>query len=88
MLVPWLLLAAPVVAALLLWGTWGLFAVAGAIALVEYLSLRRTQRFSDRVWRTVGRGRRSMEARAADGLYLLAAVAGIVVLVVAVLDRL
>jgi hypothetical protein len=85
MLAPWLLLAAPVVAAVLLWGTWGWFAGAGAIAVVQYLSFRRTQRFSDRVWRTVGRGRRSREARAADSVYLLSVIAGIVVLVVAVI---
>ncbi len=88
MLTPWLLLAAPVIAAALFWGTWAGVALAAAIAVVQFLSFRRTERFSSRVWRAVGHGRRSREARAADGLYLVSVVAGLAVLVVAVIGRL
>ena len=84
MLAPWLLLAAPVLAAILFWGSWAWVAVAGAIAIVQFLAFRRTERFSARVWRTVGRGRRSREARAADTVYLLTVIAGLFVLGVAV----
>lgn len=87
MLTPWLLLAAPVAAAVLFWGSWAWCAVAVAITVVQYLSLRRTEQFSARVWRTVGRGRRSRRARSADGLYLLTTVAGLVVLAAAVVGR-
>jgi len=88
MLTPWILLAAPVVAALLFWGDWAWVAVAGAVAVAQFLSFRRTERFSDRVWRTVGHGRRSREARAADGLYVVTMVAGVVLLALAVISRL
>jgi len=88
MLTPWILLAAPVVAAVLFWGMWAAVAVAAAIAAVQFLSFRRTERFTARVWRTVGRGRRSREARAADGLYLVSVVAGLAVLALAVVGRL
>ncbi|MCU1483886.1 MAG: hypothetical protein JWN67_632 [Actinomycetia bacterium] len=87
MLLPWLLLAAPVVAAVLLWGDWAWVAVALAIAAVQFLALQRTQRFSARVWRTIGIGRRSRAARGAEALYLVAVVAGLAVLVLAVLRR-
>lgn len=88
MLTPWLLLAAPVIAAVVFWGAWAGVALAAAIAVVQFLSFRHTERFSSRVWRTVGHGRRSREARAAGGLYLVSVVAGLAVLVVAVLGRL
>ena len=83
MLLPWLLLAAPVVAAALFWGEWLAFAVCVAVALAELQALRQTERFSSRVWRTVGRGTKGRQARAADGVYLLVAVAGVLLLVVA-----
>ncbi len=88
MLAPWILLAAPVVAAVLFWGTWAAVAVAVAIAVVQFLSFRRTERFTARVWRTVGHGRRSQEARAADGIYLVSVVAGLVALAIAVVGLL
>ena len=87
MLTPWLLLAAPVIAAALFWGAWVAVGLALVIAIVQFLSFRRTEQFSSRVWRTVGHGRRSREARAADGLYLVSVVAGLAVFVVAVLGR-
>lgn len=88
MLTPWLLLAAPLVAAVLWWGQWAWFAVAVVVAAVEYLAFRQTERFSSRVWRTVGVGHRSRKARTADGLYLLTVVAGLVLLGAALLTRL
>jgi len=87
MLTPWLLLAAPVAAAALWWGTWVWVVVAAAIAAVQYLAFRRTERFSARVWRTVGMGRRSRQARTADTVYIAAVIAGIAVLVAALYQR-
>jgi hypothetical protein len=83
-LVPLLLLAAPLVAAALAWGSWGAFAVCLLIALVQYQSLRHTEQFSTRIWRTVGKGRRGRQARAAEVAYLLSAAAGVIVLVVVI----
>ena len=88
MLAPWVLLAAPVLAAVLFWGKWAAVAIAVAIAVVQFLSFRRTERFSARVWRTVGHGRRSQEARAADAVYLVSVVAGLVALAIAVVGLL
>ena len=87
MLTAWLLLAAPILAAALLWGEpigWVALAVAGA----EYLAFRRTERFRERVWRVVRVGRRARQAHAAETLYLVLAVAGVGVVVWAVVDRL
>jgi hypothetical protein len=50
--------------------------------VLEYVAFRRTERFSARVWRTVGVGRRHRQARVNEGLYLLTVVAGIALLVV------
>ena len=88
MLTPWILLGAPVAAALLFWGDWAWVAVAIAVAVAQFLSFRRTERFSSRVWRTVGHGRRSREARAADGLYLVTVVVGLVLLALSIVSRL
>ena len=87
MLVPLLLLAAPLVAAALAWGRWGAFAVCLLIALVEYQSLRHTEQFSTRIWRTIGKGAKGRQARAAEVVYLLSAVAGVLALIVVVLTR-
>lgn len=80
-LVGYLLLAAPVLAAYLFWGSWGWVAAALVVAVVEYLTLRRAERFSARIWRTIGIGRRSRRARGAEGAYVLSAVAGVALLV-------
>ena len=85
MLVPLVLLAAPVVAAGLFWGRWAGFAAAVLVAAVQLQALRQTEQFSDRIWRVVGRGRRARRARGADALYVASAVAGVVLLVVALL---
>lgn len=62
-------------------------AAAAAVALVEYLALRRTQRFSARIWRTIGIGRRSKGARTSEGLYIIAVAAGFGVLVLGLVRR-
>ena len=86
MVVPWLLLAAPVVAALLFWGTWAAVIVCAVVAVAELQSFRRTERFSSRVWRAVGAGTKGRQARAAEVVYLLTAAAGVLLLVVAIVS--
>ena len=86
MIVAYLLLAAPVVGAALFWGSWDWVAAAAAVAILEYATLQRSQRFSARVWRSVRVGRRSSRERATESLYVIAAVAGVVLLVMAVLS--
>lgn len=84
MIVAYLLLAAPLASAALFWGSWGWVAAAAAVAVIEYATLQRSQRFSARVWRSVGVGRRSSRERAAETLYVISAVAGVALLAVAV----
>jgi hypothetical protein len=84
---PWLLLAAPVVAALLFWGTWAAVAVCVVVALVEVQAFRRTERFGSRVWRAIGKGAKGREARAAEVVYLLTAVAGVLLLLASIVVR-
>ena len=86
MIVALLLLAAPVVAALLFWGTWGWVALAVVTAAVEYASLQRSQRFSARFWRSVGVTRRSQRERGVEIVYLISAAVGVVLLVVSLLS--
>jgi hypothetical protein len=85
---PWLLLAAPVVAAVLFIGSWVAFAVCLVVALAELQSFRQTERFSSRVWRAVGKGTKGRQARGAEVVYLLSAVAGVLLLVIALLANL
>jgi hypothetical protein len=85
-LVAYLLLAAPVVAAVLFWGSWGWVAVAVGVAAVEYAALQRSQRISAKFWRTVGMTKRSTRERGVELLYLVSAAAGVAVLVVALLS--
>jgi hypothetical protein len=80
-IVAYLLLAAPVVGALLLWGAWGWVAVAAVVAAVEYAALQRSQRFSARFWRSVGVTRRSKRERGVEIVYVLSAALGVVILV-------
>jgi len=81
-----LLLAAPVVAALLFWGSWAWVAASVLVAGVEYATLQRSQRFSARFWRSVGVTRRSRQERGVEIVYLLSAAVGVVVLVIALLQ--
>jgi MFS superfamily sulfate permease-like transporter len=80
-----LLLAAPVVAALLFWGEWPWVAVAVVVAAVEYATLQRSQRFSARFWRSVGVTKRSQRERGVEVVYLISAACGVVLLVVSLL---
>ena len=82
--VAYLVLAAPVVATILFWRSWGWLAAAAAVAVVEYATLKRSQRISARWWRSVRFGRRSRHERSAESIYMLTAVAGIGLLAVAV----
>jgi hypothetical protein len=78
------LLAAPIAAAVLSWGSWGWAAAAGAVAVVEYATLRHSQRFSARVWRSAPIGRRHRDERAIESVYVVAALAGVALFVRAV----
>ncbi len=82
MIVAYLLLAAPVVAALLFWGSWGWVAVAVVTAAVEYAALQRSQRFSARFWRSVGVTQRSKRERGVEIVYVISAAVGVVLLIV------
>jgi hypothetical protein len=82
-----LLLAAPVMAAVLFWGSWAAVAICVLVALVELQSFRTTERLGSRVWRAVGKGAKSRQARAAEVVYLLTAVAGFLLLIAALLNR-
>jgi hypothetical protein len=84
----YLLLAAPVLAAVLFWGSWGGLAAAAVVAVVEFITLRRSQRFSARVWRSIRVGRRSSRERATESIYVVSVVAGVALLAVAVLATL
>ena len=86
MIVAYLLLAAPVVAALLFWGTWGWVAVAAAAAAVEYATLQRSQRFSARFWRSVGVTQRSRRERGVEIVYVISAAVGVILLIVSLVE--
>ncbi len=85
MIVAYLVLAAPVVAALLFWGSWGWVAAAAVVAAVEYVTLQRAQRFSARLWRSIGMGRRSRRERGTEGVYVISAAIGVALLVASLL---
>jgi hypothetical protein len=80
-----ILLAAPVVAVALFWGSWGWVAASAAIAVVEYATLRRSERFSARVWRSIPIGHRHSRERATESTYVLTAVVGVGLLIGALL---
>ena len=77
------LLAVSVAAILLFWGSWVWMIVAGAVAVVEVVALRRSERFSARVWRNVPLGRRRRQERATETAYVISAAAGVVLFVIA-----
>jgi len=83
-IVVYVVLAAPVVATVLFWGSWGWLVAAAVVAVVEYATQKRSKRFSARLWRSVGVGHRSSRERAMESVYVVAAVAGVVLLGVAV----
>ena len=76
-IVAYLLLAAPVVAVVFFWGAWGWVTAAAVTAAVEYATLQRSQRFSARVWRSVGMTPRSRRERAIETIYVISAVFGV-----------
>jgi ATP-dependent DNA ligase len=86
LIVAYLLLAAPIVSAALFWGSWGWVAAATAVAVLEYATLQRSQRFSARVWRSLRVGRSSSRERDTESLYVITAVAGVALLAIAVLS--
>jgi hypothetical protein len=57
-----------------------------AVAVVEFATLQRSQRFSARVWRSLRVGRRGSRERATESLYVITAVAGVALLAMAVLS--
>lgn len=71
MIVAYVLLAAPVVAAIFFWGAWGWVTTAVVVAAVEYATLRRSKRFSARLWRSVGITARSKLERGIETVYLI-----------------
>jgi hypothetical protein len=85
-IVAYLLLAAPVVAALLFWGTWGWVVVAAVAAAVEYATLQRSQRFSARFWRSVGVTQRSRRERGVEIVYVISAAVGVILLIVSLVE--
>jgi hypothetical protein len=86
LIVAYLLLAAPIASAVLFWGSWGWVVAAVVVAVVEFATLQRSQRFSARVWRSLRVGRRSSRERAAESLYVITAFAGVALLAMAVLS--
>lgn len=85
MIVAYLLLAAPVAAAVRFWGAWPWVAASVVVAMVEYAALQRSQQFSARVWRSIGVGKRSSREQGAERVYVLTAVVGVALLVAALL---
>ena len=86
LIIAYVLLAAPIASAALFWGSWGWVAAAAAVAVAEYATLQRSQRFSARVWRSIRVGSRSSRERSTETLYVITAVAGVALLVMAVLS--
>jgi hypothetical protein len=87
-IVAYLLLAAPVVAALLFWGNWAWVVVAAVVTAVEYATLQRSQRFSARVWRSVGMTQRSKQERGIEAIYVITAALGVVLVIASLVSRL
>ena len=86
MIVTYLILAAPIVAAALFWGSWLWVAIAAVVALVEFLALRRSEQFSARFWRSLGAGRKSRRERGTERVYVVTAIAGGALLVAALVS--
>lgn len=85
-IVAYLLLAAPVVAVALFWGSWGWVAAAAAVAVIEYVTLHRSQQFAARIWRSLRMGRRSSREQNTETLYVISAIAGVALLAIAVVS--
>jgi hypothetical protein len=85
-IVAYLLLAAPLVAAVLLWGSWVLAALALMVFVVEYLALQRSQRFAAHFWRSIGVGRKSRREHGTESVYVASTIAGVFLLAVAIVN--
>jgi hypothetical protein len=79
-------LARAVAAVGLFWGSWAWMVVAAVVAAVEFVSLRRSERFSARIWRSVPAGRRHRREQGAETIYVVSAIAGAVLFVVALVQ--
>ena len=87
MLAALVLLAVAVAAIVLFWGSWVWMTVAVAVAVAELVALRRSERFSARVWRNVPLGRRRRRERATETAYVLSAAAGVILFIAAFIMR-
>jgi hypothetical protein len=67
------------------WGTWAIALVAAGVAIVEYATLERTERFSARLGRIAPSRRRRRREQGLDVVYVVAAVAGVMLFVAGVL---
>jgi hypothetical protein len=85
-IVAYLLLVAPVVAAVLFWGAWGWVAAAAVVAAVQSWSLHRSQRFSARLWRSVAVTQRGRRERGIEVIYVISAALGVALLIGSLLD--
>lgn len=85
MLIAYGLLAAPIIATILSWGTPAWAAASAVVAAIEYAALQRSARFGARVWRSIGFGRRRKKERAAEAVYVVSAAAGVLALLAALL---
>jgi hypothetical protein len=82
-LIALLLVAVALAAVVLFWGAWLWMVVAAAVAIVQIFALRRSERFSARVWRSVPVGRRRQREQGVETAYVVSAVAGVVLFVIA-----
>jgi len=80
-LVALVLVAVALAAVVLFWGAWLWMAVAAVVAVVQVAALRRSERFSARVWRSVPVGRRRQREQSIETAYVVCAVAGVVLFV-------
>ncbi len=81
MVAAYVLLAVPLAAALLSWGAWGWLTAAVVVAAVQYATLRRSERFSARLWRSIAMTARSRRERGIETVYVVSVLAGVGLLV-------
>jgi predicted PurR-regulated permease PerM len=70
----------------LFWGSWAWMVVAAVVAVVEFVALRRSERFSARLWRSVPAGRRHRREQGTETIYVVSAIAGAVLFVIALVQ--
>ena len=86
MIVAYVLLAAPVLAAVFFWGAWGWFTAAVVVAGLEYVTLRHSQQFSARLWRSVGMTARGRRERGIETVHVISALGGVALLIRSLLE--